>query len=94
MFAGLLFLRGSGMFKRYKRLDFSKKLLVFIEMLLVLLFILTCIAVIKGNEGALTAFITGTFSLAAIAFGFYYWKAKNENIKKNGNHVKGDNDDN
>ena len=82
------------MFKRFKRLDFSKKILIFVEVLIIMAFVLTAIAVIKGNEGALTAFITGAFSLASIAYGFYYWKAKNENIKKHGNNVKEENNDN
>lgn len=65
-----------------KRMEFSKKLLVFIEGLVISLFILTCIAVFKGDASALVALITGVFSLASIAFGFYFWKAKAENIRK------------
>lgn len=65
-----------------KRMEFSKKLLVFIECLVIALFVLTCIAVFKGDASALVALITGVFSLAGIAFGFYFWKAKNENIRK------------
>ena len=65
-----------------KRMEFSKKLLVFIEGLVIALFILTCIAVFKGDASALVALITGVFSLASIAFGFYFWKAKAENIRK------------
>lgn len=65
-----------------KRMEFSKKLLVFIECLVIALFILTCIAVFKGDASALVALITGVFSLASIAFGFYFWKAKTENIRK------------
>lgn len=63
-------------------MEFSKKLLVFIECLIIALFILTAIATFKGYVDALVALITGVFSLASIAFGFYYWKAKNENIRK------------
>lgn len=63
-------------------MEFSKKLLVFIECLIIALFILTAVATIKGYVDALVALITGVFTLASIAFGFYYWKAKNENIRK------------
>lgn len=65
-----------------KRMEFSKKLLVFIECLIIALFILTTVATFKGLVDALVSLITGVFSLASIAFGFYFWKAKNENIRK------------
>lgn len=65
-----------------KRMEFSKKLLVFIECLVIALFILTTVATFKGLVDALVALITGVFSLASIAFGFYFWKAKAENIRK------------
>jgi hypothetical protein len=63
-------------------MEFSKKLLVFIECLVIALFILTAVATFKGYVDALVALITGVFSLASIAFGFYFWKAKAENIRK------------
>ena len=52
------------------------------QALIIALFILTTIATFKGYIDALVALITGVFSLASIAFGFYFWKAKNENIRK------------
>lgn len=70
------------MFKRLKNAEWSKKLLVFIECLILMTFCLVTAAVIMGNAEPLTAFITGVFSLASLSFGFYYWKAKNENIRK------------
>lgn len=70
------------MLKSLKNAEWSKKLLVFIELLIIATFVLVCIAVFKGDASALVALITGVFSLASLAFGFYYWKAKNENIKK------------
>ena len=70
------------MLKNLKNAEWSKKLLVFIELLIIATFILVCIAVFKGDASALVALITGVFSLASLAFGFYYWKAKNENIRK------------
>ena len=70
------------MLKNLKNAEWSKKLLIFIELLIIATFILVCIAVFKGDASALVALITGVFSLASLAFGFYYWKAKNENIRK------------
>ena len=70
------------MLKRLKNIEFSKKLLIFVEVLVLLCFCLTLAAVIMGDASALVALITGVFSLASFAFGFYFWKAKNENIRK------------
>lgn len=70
------------MLKNLKNAEWSKKLLVFIEMLIIATFMLVCVAVFKGDASALVALITGVFSLASLSFGFYYWKAKNENIRK------------
>lgn len=70
------------MLKNLKNVEWSKKLLVFIELLIIATFVLVTIATIKGDASALVALITGVFSLASLAFGFYYWKAKNENIRK------------
>lgn len=70
------------MLKNLKNAEWSKKLLVFIELLIIATFVLVMIATIQGDASALVALITGVFSLASIAFGFYYWKAKNENIRK------------
>ena len=70
------------MLKKLKYYEFSKKLLVFVEFMILAVFILTTISVVQGNTDALVGLITGVFSLASISFGFYYWKAKNENIRK------------
>lgn len=70
------------MLKNLKNAEWSKKLLVFIELLIIATFILVMISTIMGDTSALVAMITGVFSLASLAFGFYYWKAKNENIRK------------
>ena len=70
------------MLNRLKNAEWSKKLLIFIECLILLTFCLVCAAVIAGDASALVAFITGVFSLASLAFGFYYWKARSENIRK------------
>ena len=70
------------MLKNLKNVEWSKKLLIFVEVLIIAVFVLVCISVFKGDMSALVALITGVFSLATLAFGFYYWKAKNENIRK------------
>lgn len=70
------------MFKSLKNIEFSKRLLIFVQGLIIALFILTAVATFKGYVDALVALITGVFSLASIAFGFYFWKAKAENIRK------------
>jgi len=70
------------MLKNLKNVEFSKKLLIFIQVLIIALFVLTTVATFQGLVDALIAMITGVFSLATIAFGFYFWKAKNENIRK------------
>ena len=62
--------------------EFSKRLLVFIELFIFMTFILVCIAVFKGMIEGLVAWLSGLFGLASIAIGFYYWKAKNENLNK------------
>lgn len=70
------------MLKNLKNAEYSKKLLVFIEALIIAVFVLVCVSVFMGDSSPLVALITGTFTLASLAFGFYYWKAKNENIRK------------
>lgn len=70
------------MFENLKNAEFSKKLLYFVTDMIVLTFVAVIISVFLGMSEPLVVFITGLFSLASIAFGFYYWKAKNENIRK------------
>lgn len=70
------------MLRNLKNAEYSKKLLVFVEVLIIAVFVLVCISVFMGDSSPLVALITGTFTLASLAFGFYYWKAKNENIRK------------
>lgn len=70
------------MLKNLRNIEFSKKLLIFIEVLVIMCFCLTAASVIMGDSDPLTALITGVFSLACLAFGFYFWKARSENIRK------------
>jgi len=67
---------------RNSKIEFSKKLLYFVMDLILVLFVLVIVSLFTGNTDALTALITGVFSLGSVAFGFYFWKAKNENIMK------------
>ena len=70
------------MLKNLKNMEFSKKLLYFIMMIILFLCALTAVSVFMGMYEPLSSLIVGVFTLASIAFGFYYWKAKNENIRK------------
>lgn len=76
------------MLRNLKNAEFSKKLLVFIEVLVLLCFCLTAASVIAGDSEPLTALITGVFALASLAFGFYFWKARSENIRKYAKSIK------
>lgn len=67
---------------RNSKIEFSKKLLYFIMDLILVLVVLVIISLFTGNTEALTSLIAGVFSLGSVAFGFYFWKAKNENIMK------------
>lgn len=69
--------------KNFNRLEFSKKLLVFTEALVMFVAVVSAIALFLGISEPLTALITGVFGLASMSFGFYFWKAKCENVKKN-----------
>ena len=72
----------------------SKKLLVFTVAMVILITIVTVIAVfVLSDATPLEYLIGGIFGLASTSFGFYFWKAKNENIAKYGNNVTGVEDD-
>ena len=70
------------MLKNLRNMEFSKKLLYFIMVIILFICALTAVSVFMGMTEPITALIVGIFGLATIAFGFYYWKAKNENIRK------------
>lgn len=75
------------MLENLKKGEFSKRLLYFVTDMIVLAFVAVVISMFLGMSEPLVVFITGLFSLASIAFGFYYWKAKNENIRKYAQHI-------
>lgn len=74
-----------------KKKETSKELLKFTVAMVIIITIVTVIAVfVLGDAGPLEWLIGGIFGLASTAFGFYYWKAKNENCAKYGNHIDED----
>lgn len=69
--------------KRKKRIETSKLLLIVSISLVVVTMIFTFIAVlITRDVSPLAYLIPGVFGLCSTSFGFYYWKAKNENLQK------------
>ena len=65
-----------------RHLEWCKKLLLGIELMIFGIFVMVFVSLLKGHIEGLVALITGVFSLASISYGFYYWKAKNENIQE------------
>lgn len=70
------------MIKLFKNVETSKRILRLLMILICYVSVLTLIALILGYHEALIALITGVFSLSTIAVGFYYWKARTENLTK------------
>ena len=94
---------------RYRRAQEQKKRKKKIETSKVLLIISDGCAIVAGIAAVVSVFITkdtspfaylipATFGLSATSHGFYYWKAKAENLQKFGrsDEIKGDmtNDEN
>ena len=68
-----------------KKWEYSKKLLYLVWLLIaVLLPICTALSVLCNDISPMREYVIGAFSLASISHGFYYWKAKNENLHKYG----------
>lgn len=68
--------------KFFKGVDTSKRILRYLLVLISYVSVLAAVSLFLGYDQALIALITGVFSLASLAVGFYYWKAKNENLNK------------
>ena len=68
-----------------KKWEYSKRLLFMVWILLIIL-LPVCIAtsVIISDISPIREYVIGAFSLASLSHGFYYWKAKNENLHKYG----------
>lgn len=68
---------------KFKNMEMSKKIIYAIAALIVLLFpVVIIVSCVTGDAQPLTNYVIGVFGLASIAVGFYYWKAKNENLNK------------
>ena len=71
-----------------KKIETSKKLLIFTVAMVIIITIATVVAVfVLEDVTPLEFLIGGIFGLASTAFGFYFWKSKNENCRKFGNHT-------
>ena len=53
-------------------------------LLIVLLPVCIVTSVIITDISPIREYVIGAFSLASLSHGFYYWKAKNENLHKYG----------
>jgi len=74
-----------------RRHETSKALLLFSDALAVTVTVISTVAVfVIGDTSPLSYLIPAVFGLAATSHGFYYWKAKNENMVKLG--IKEDED--
>ena len=66
-----------------KKMEFSKKILIVVSIATVLIVIASFILMWRTMDlSPLSYIITGIFAELASATGFYYWKAKNENMIK------------
>lgn len=75
--------------KDRKKVEMSKILLIVSDIMAALTLILTFVAVFITRDLSPLAFlIPGVFGLSTVAHGFYYWKAKAENLKKFGQEDK------
>lgn len=72
-----------------KKIETSKILAIIAVILSVIVTLATIVAVfVLENITPLEILIPSIFGLNSTTFGFYFWKAKNENIKKYGNNVE------
>lgn len=68
-----------------RKMEMSKVLLIVSDAFAGLTVVLTFVAVFLTKDLSPLAFlIPGVFGLSTVAHGFYYWKAKAENMKKFG----------
>lgn len=75
--------------KDKKKVETSKILLIVSDVMAGATLILTFVAVfIMKDLSPLAFLIPGVFGLSTVAHGFYYWKAKAENLKKFGQEDK------
>lgn len=75
--------------EKIKKWEYSKKLLWLVWVLIIVLLPVCAFASYRCNDvSPLREYVIGAFSLASISHGFYYWKAKNENLHKYGKDDK------
>ena len=68
---------------RKRKLEFSKKILYAIAIMTVIIIAFSMLLMWKtGDLSPLAYLIPGIFAELATSTGFYYWKAKNENVIK------------
>ena len=71
--------------KNVKNWEYSKRLLYATWILIYILLPICVVAsIIVSDISPLREYVIGAFGLASISHGFYYWKAKNENLHKYG----------
>lgn len=87
-----------GLLNSKKKIEMSKLILYALFMLILVMIFVSIILAFCGIATAYEIAMTGVFSLATIAVGFYYWKAKAENMHKYKQddkiNMKGDSDEN
>ena len=71
------------MFKKLLKYEMSKRILYVVALLvLALLPVVVVVSLVTGDSSSLTQYVIGVFAVASVATGFYFWKAKNENLHK------------
>lgn len=71
------------MLKKLLKYEMSKRILYVIAILvIVLLPLVVIVSLVTGDSSSLREYVIGVFALGSVATGFYYWKAKNENLHK------------
>lgn len=69
--------------KQKKPLEFSKKILIVLSLATIIIVVLSFVLMFMTQDlSPLSYIITGIFAELASATGFYYWKAKAENVIK------------
>ena len=71
------------MFKKLLKYEMSKRILYVVALLvLALLPVVLIVSLVTGDSSSLTQYVIGVFAVASVATGYYFWKAKNENLHK------------
>lgn len=65
-----------------KKIEMSKLILIVIAIVLLPMILVAIILGFMGYTSVMEIAMTGIFSLAGVSVGFYYWKAKAENMHK------------